>query len=308
MDLEFEDVKQEHAGARTALGQLIVGASHLGRRQLESDSDQDAGASGMRRRCPDVPDADEEDTDADSVQQVLLTGNERCTCVWLLLSSVLDMFVSLVMATFAFYYGYSSYGSSLWSLGVQAISHWLGSAIVVLRFAAELSFPDTVDPGSYVLLRKKRRRFLVREQIAAIIMGLVMLLSAVALLFNAFLKLSSWDRWYDNHSNTDVATQWATEFLSWYGFSFYLLQAVFRFAIARRLRRSVVWHAFWSSVVSLVFLFALGFSASYQKEWSWKAEPIVAIGLTAVTLIEAIRIIIMHLDDMDTRLRFDPRA
>jgi len=76
----------------------------------------------------------------------------------------------------------------------------------------------------------------------------------------------------------------------------------------RKLRRSILWHGFVASVVSLVYLFILGFAASYEREWSWKAEPICAIALSFVTLFEGIRIIILHLDDMDTRLKFDPRA
>jgi len=83
---------------------------------------------------------------------------------------------------------------------------------------------------------------------------------------------------------------------------------VFRFFAARKLDRRIIWHAFVASVVSLIFLFVLGFAASYEKEWSWKAEPIAAIGLSFVTLIEGVRIIILHLDDMDIRLKFDPRA
>merc|ERR1712008_49353 len=100
----------------------------------------------------------------------------------------------------------------------------------------------------------------------------------------------------------DAEVQWVTELLAWYGFSWYVIQAGVRLWAAIKLRRSLVWHAFVASVVSLLFLLVLGLAASYQKEWSWKAEPIAAIVLAFVTLCEAIRIVIMHLDDMDTRL------
>merc|ERR1712238_13934 len=96
----------------------------------------------------------------------------------------------------------------------------------------------------------------------------------------------------------DAEAAWVIEFLAWYGFSWYVVQAGVRLWAARKLRRSIVWHAFSASVVSLLFLLVMGIAASYQKEWSWKAEPIAAIVLAFVTLFEAIRIVIMHLDDM----------
>merc|ERR1712007_10919 len=135
-----------------------------------------------------------------------------------------------------------------------------------------------------------------------------MLVSCAALLFKAARKLKFWNVWYKDHQNMDADAAWADEFLAWYGFSMYLLQACGRLVAAIKLKRMILWHGFWASVVSLLFLFVLGIAASYQKEWSWKAEPIAAMVLSIVTLIEAIRIVIMHLDDMNTRMRDDPRA
>merc|ERR1712032_946806 len=100
----------------------------------------------------------------------------------------------------------------------------------------------------------------------------------------------------------------ATEFLAWYGLSVYTAQAVFRFAAGRKLKRGMIWHGFFASVVSLLFLFILGIAASYEKEWSWKAEPIAAIALSSAALVEAVRILILNIDDMDTRLRVDTFA
>lgn len=139
-------------------------------------------------------------------------------------------------------------------------------------------------------------------------MGIVMLISSAALVFKAFQKLSQWDKWYLDHRDMDKEAEWATEFLAWYGFAIYLLQAGFRYLAARRLRRSIMWHGFVASVVSLLFLLVMGIAASYEKEWSWKAEPIAAIVLTFLAVFEGVRIIIMHLDDVDIRLKFNPHA
>lgn len=149
---------------------------------------------------------------------------------------------------------------------------------------------------------------MLREQGVSIVMGLVMLISSAGLLFKAFRKIRFWDTWYTDHETMDKETQWALEFLAWYGFSHYFLQAVFRGVAGCKLRRSILWNGFVASAVSVLFLLVLGLAASYQKEWSWKAEPIAAIVLSFVCLAEGIRIVIMHLDDMETRLRYDPRA
>lgn len=106
----------------------------------------------------------------------------------------------------------------------------------------------------------------------------------------------------------NVEAQWVLEFLAWWGFAIYLIQAVFRCVMAVKMRRVILWHGFVASVVSLLFLLSMGFAASYQKEWSWKAEPICAILLCFITLAEGVRIVIMHLGDTEMRLRNDPRA
>merc|ERR1711879_896653 len=192
--------------------------------------------------------------------------------------------------------------------GIQAISHLLSSLMLMLRFAGERSLGRHADADAAAnLLRRERRRFLLREQGVSVVMGLVMLLSSAALLFKAFRKIKFWTYWYRDHKNLDTEAQWVLEFLAWYGFAAYFLQALFRFYVGRKMRRSIIWHGFAASVVSLLFLFLMGFAASYQKEWSWKAEPICAIALSFVTLFEGVRIVIMHLDDMDMRLKFDPR-
>jgi len=194
-------------------------------------------------------------------------------------------------------------------MGIQASSHALSSLLLAVRFVSENKVLEGArDGSSQGLLRKRRKKYLVREQGLNIAMALVMLISSAALLFKAFRKLKFWNKWYKDHYAMDKEVESVSEFLAWYGFSMYLCQAIIRYVTAQKLKRVIIWHAFMASIVSLVFLLVLGIAASYEKEGTWKAECIAAIVLSVVTLAEGIRIVIMHLDDMDDRLRFDSRA
>lgn len=270
-----------------------------------------SGSSGLRMRARQQVEAEEEEyEDEHAVQQEAPTAEERKWALFMVVMAVMDMVSSGLVCIMSFSIAYRSIGASLYCLGLQSLSHWLSSVALALRFSGENRLFQSADssPSSNGLLRRHRRRFLVREQILSITMGIVMLLSSSAMLFKAFRKIRFWNSWYKDHQQMDDDIQWATEFLAWYSFAVYLLQAIFRFLAGKKLRRGIVWHGFIASVVSLLFLFVLGFAASYEKEWSWKAEPVCAIFLSFVTLFEGVRIIIMHLDDMDLRLRFDPRA
>jgi len=268
--------------------------------------------TGLRMRARSVPHEPEfigdSDDDFPSVDQDQITPEERQWSLYVAIVSGMDVIVSAGICAASFSYAYKDAGVSLWCMGIQTISHWLSSWMLMLRFWGEHSLPQLDDDNSQRLLRGSRRKFLIREQIGSTIMGLVLLISSAALLFKAFRKIKFWTRWYEDHARMDAEAQWVLEFLAWYGFSVYFLQAIFRFVAARKLRRQILWHCFVASVVSLLFLFVLGFAASYQREWSWKAEPVAAIVLAFVTLAEGTRIVIMHLDDMDTRLRYDSRA
>lgn len=256
-------------------------------------------------RCVEM----EEEEQEDYVEQELPTEEERKWSRFVLFVSGLDVVISFTMGIVALRYGYQDAGVSLYCLSIQTASHLLSSVLLCVRFAGELSLARQ-SLTAQSLIRKEKRVHLVREQILSECMGIVMLLSAAALLFKAFRKIRFWTVWYLDYerASMDKEAAWAAEFLSWYGFAVYLLQAIFRYVAARRMRRRILWHAFVASVVSLLFLFMLGFAASQEKEWSWKAEPICAIALSFVTLFEGVRIIILHLDDMDMRLKFDPRA
>merc|ERR1719310_570827 len=192
-------------------------------------------------------------------------------------------------------------------MGFQAISHELSSILLLARLAQELLLYRSPQ-ASQSLLREKRRKSLHREQGFSVLMGIVMLISSVSLLFKAFRKLRFWDKWYEDHIDMDKEAQIATDWLAWWGFGIYSVQAVFRFFAGRKLRQTLVWHCFVASVVSLLYLLVLGIAALEEKEWSWKAEPIAAIVLSFVTLAEGVRIIYEYFDDMDTRLLHDARA
>jgi len=266
--------------------------------------------SGLRMRGRQAgPAADDEEDDEGFVPQDVPTPEERKWSCWIAVVSGIDMVMSFLIFVISWSYAYKDAGVSLWCMGMQAVSHLLSSAMLTFRFMGEARAGLHTDEASATrLLRKERRRFLLREQIVGTTMGLVMLLSSAGLLFKAFRKIKFWKVWYKDADAMDAEAQTILEALAWYGFAIYLVQAIFRFVMARRMRRTILWHAFVASVVSLLFLFSMGFAASYQKEWSWKAEPICAILLCFITLAEGVRIVIMHLEDMDNRLRNDPRA
>merc|ERR1740120_35431 len=123
-------------------------------------------------------------------------------------------------------------------MGIQAVSHLLSSCLLAFRYCGENALPSTDDASAAGLLRRKRRRFLVREQVAAITMGLVMLLSSAALLFKAFRKIRFWTRWHQDQAMReamDAEAAWVIEFLAWYGFSWYVVQAAVRLWAAIKL-------------------------------------------------------------------------
>lgn len=268
-------------------------------------------SAGLRRRSPGREEEENEEEEYDGVQQEAPTDEEKRWGTWLAITALIDLFMSGAIIITSFSYAYADSGVSLWCMGIQAISHFLSSMLLVLRFCLENRMPSTDEASQAILLRKKRRRILVREQIVSVTMGLCMLISSAGLLFKAFRKMKFWHVWYKDQAARqamDNNVQFAMEFLAWYGFAMYTVQAIFRFIAARKMRRDLVWHCFIASVVSLVFLMFLGLGASYQKEWSWKAEPIAAIMLAFVNIVEGIRIVISYLDDMDNRLHYNPRA
>lgn len=283
----------------TLMGVGRAGSSEGDRRDVES-------LCSTHRRASLEQAGEFEDEGA---QQEPPSSADEATMLLISIASGLDVVLSGIISVTAFSYAIEDTGVSLYCLGVQAVSHALSSVCLLLRFVGERALipRDDFSP-SQSLLRTSRRRFLIREQVLGECMGIVMLISSCALLFKAFRKLRFWTVWYRDHQLMDDGIQRITEILAWYGFTLYVVQGVVRFRAGRKLRRQIIWSGFVASVVSLIFLLFLGLAASYEKSWSWKAEPIVAIILVLVTLVEAIRIVIMHLDDVDTRLRHNLQA
>ena len=258
-----------------------------------------------RRQSPANEPAIDEDTGYPRVLQEAPTLKERKMSVALTIVSIIDIISSSITMCVAFKFAYRSIGASLYCLGFQSLSHLLSSILLTLRLVGELRVPRDAEE---TLLRSERKRLLLREQLVNVLTGLSLLIAAAALVFKAARKIRFWDKWYTDHLYMDKEAQRATEGLAWYGFAFYLIQALVRFFLGRQLRRNIVWNAFVTSVISLLFLLVMGIAASYEKEWSWKAEPIAAILLAMVCVIEGIRITIANMDDMSTRMRFDSRA
>lgn len=240
-----------------------------------------------------------------------LSAQESSWALVLLLASAVDILGSLALAFFAFSYAYRDNGVSLYCLGIQAVSHFFSSMVAAMRFMGDL-LPAREDMDGAVsdecLMREQRRRDLRREQALAVCMGMAMMMSSAGLLFKAFRKIRFWDVWYLDHRAEDAHIEKVTGLMAWWGFGGYSVQAGLRLVAAIKLQRSLPWHLFAVSVVSLIFFFALGVAASYEKEWSWKAEPIVAIFLVVVMLCESTRMVVTNLGDVDTTMRYDTRA
>jgi len=270
-----------------------------------------ASSSGLRARGRSPREDEEEDHDLITPQEPL-TPDERTWAKGLVAITGLDILSSGTVVIVSFSHAYRDDGVSLACLGMQALSHWISSVLMVTRFLMELRpiarYELSSGLSEEALLHGKRRRSLAREQVLSITMSIVMLLSSCAMLFKAMRKFKMWDRWYTDHTDMDNDVQQTTEVLAWWGFSTYAIQAGVRLVAACKLQRSIVWHAFVASVVSTLFLLVLGIAAVEEKEWSWKAEPIAAMVLSVVVVFEAVRIVYMHFDDVDFRMRYDPRA
>jgi hypothetical protein len=246
------------------------------------------------------------------VKQEALTSHERRWALWLAVMSTFDIAISGTMIAVAVAHAVRDNGVSLYCLSIQAFSHMLSSILLAARYFGEYCLPQTQDaPGIGVensLLRVKRRTTLVREQTMSVLCGIVMLISSVAMLFKAFRKLRYWDIWHEDHLLMDEDIRETTVFLTWYGVVVYGGQVLVRYIAGKKLRHAVIWNACVASTMSLLFLLILAIAATEEKEWSWKAEPIAAMALSACCLAEGIRIVYNHLDDVEERLDRDARA
>lgn len=282
------------------------------------DKSANVGSEGLRQRPRSLVPPMEVDEDDYGIQynyseQELLDDGGARWALYTVVFCALDLIGSGVILCTSFKYAYFDGAVSLYSLGLQAVSHWFSSLLLTLKFSNELGAIKEAQAGArdtHSMLLQRRRKQLFREQGISIFMACTLLMSAVALLFKAFRKLRFWKVWYANtlRSTMEEEMQAVTRWLAWTGFAIYVVQAVFRFLAARKLKNCLVTHGCVASIVSLVYLMVLAIAASYEKEWTWKAEPIAAICLVVVMLIEGVRITIYYLDDMDARLVDSSRA
>lgn len=169
-------------------------------------------SGGLRMRARQVNSAEMDDEDDEGfVSQDVPTPQERRWSSWVAFMSGADMFMSLAILVVSWSFAYKDAGVSLWCMGLQAFSHFLSSAMLTFRFIGEARTGLHTDEASATrLLRKERRRWLLREQIVAITMGLVMLLSSAGLLFKAFRKIKFWKVWYKDSDRAVFYTRMFT--------------------------------------------------------------------------------------------------
>lgn len=242
-------------------------------------------------------------------KQERMSEKQRRYGLLLGLASALDVLISGSMCCIAFAHGYLDNGVSLYCIGLQALSHMMSSILLAHRFLDEWRLPEDAPAGPQEgLLKMKRRGYLRREKCMSFFMGIAMMVSSVGLVVKAARKWMYWDVWFNDHVSVDKDAKFATIFLAWYGLVVYSMHALLRGTVAPVLKRQVVTDSCCHSIVSLCYLLILGLGASFEEEWSWKAEPIVAIGLSVATIAEGTRQIYTHFGDVDLKLEADSMA
>ena len=91
------------------------------------------------------------------------------------------------------------------------------------------------------------------------------------------------------------------EVLAWKCGIFYFGHSILR-GLARfvgLLEHKLVNHTFFCSVVCCLACTILAIGMTFEKEWSWKVDPICAIILGVLCIIEGMRISYVWLDDVD---------
>mmetsp|Transcript_71592 Transcript_71592/g.186221 ORF Transcript_71592/g.186221 Transcript_71592/m.186221 type:complete len:309 (-) Transcript_71592:263-1189(-) len=288
-----------------AVGPDVVGKTLLSSPKPKGEMEK-AQTSVIEGDTEDIPLSDDEDNRNDDVSPpVPLTVKERRWAMLIVVLSCWDLLTSGCIAVVSLGFGYKNEGVSLYCLAIQGVSHMMCSFVLAMRFMGELLPPreDQNGASDAEILKEQRRRDLRREQAFSLIVASAMLVSCCAMLFKAFRKMKFWDSWYLDHDDMDHEIENVTSVLAWWGFGGYVIQAITRFLGARIMKRSILWHSFSVSVVSLIYFFVFGLAASYDKEWTWKADPIAAIMLVFVMLCESIRMVISHLHDVDTHMR-----
>lgn len=237
------------------------------------------------------------------------SDQDRRLSLILVLSCILDMIISSVTVAMALKHAYRDNGVSLYCLAIQSVSHGLSSLLLTIRFISEYRTEREAPAGPEEgLIKQRRRQHLVREKYLIVGMGCLMFVCSFTLLGKSIRKIKFWDRWYQDHMLMDVDAKFATMFLAWYGSVVYGLQAFIRGALGKAFDVTVLWYGFETSLVSLVFIFVLAVAVTFQKEWSWKAEPIAAVVLALFTMTEGGRFISNCRGSVDLVLKANPRG
>lgn len=223
------------------------------------------------------------------------------TILWV--ASSVDVVVSFMMLSVAFFHAYRDNGVSLYCIGFQSLSHALSSLLLALRYGDERQQPDEAPAGPEDgLLRTRRRTYLVREKLVSFCMGFVMLISAGALLLKAIRKCMYWNVWYLDHANMDRDLKWTSTFLMNYGVIIYGAQSALRGRASTILPNPCVGHSFITSCVTMTFFAIMGLASKFETEEAWKVEPIMASVLATFILSEGVRILLAHWGDVDLKL------
>lgn len=240
-----------------------------------------------------------------------MSKSERNWSLILVSWCVPDLLLSLVVAFIAFVHAARDNGVSLYCLGVQAMAHWLSSVLLTRRFYTEYKIAAEklgADNVGMSLLSDERLASVKREKRVSVLYAAVMILSSLALATKAIRKFYYWSTWYVDHADLDKDVLFATRFLAGYGFLMYAFQASWRGFLWSRLRHGILWQGFMCSLVSLLFMLALGMAGGYEKEFTWKVEPVVAVTLSLLTIGHAAYIIWRHWGDVEQRLQANPLA
>eukprot|EP00428_Durinskia_dybowskii_P034228 CAMPEP_0170259248 /NCGR_PEP_ID=MMETSP0116_2-20130129/29495_1 /TAXON_ID=400756 /ORGANISM="Durinskia baltica, Strain CSIRO CS-38" /LENGTH=345 /DNA_ID=CAMNT_0010510293 /DNA_START=8 /DNA_END=1045 /DNA_ORIENTATION=+ len=224
-------------------------------------------------------------------------------------ASGMDLLASSCLAGSALSTAVQHCAVSLWCVGLQALSHLFSSFVLAAQLANEQAAAaratdcegKDAEPDDCTVL-EERRLHKRREQLLAVTMGLAMLLSCAGLLYKALSKLQRWEQWYTNHEIHDQRAQAFTEAVACAGFGVYILHFMLRSFAAWRLRSNIAWHGVIVSAISALFFLVLIVASTFQREWSWKVEPIVAIILLCIMSCESIRMLLSHITDVETVL------
>lgn len=234
------------------------------------------------------------------VQLDEMCDSEKPFTRWLVTLSLADCLVCSCLMSMSFYTGYVDNGVTLLCICLQAFAHLMSSVLLIQRFCV----PSVGDKNITLRVRRKN---MVTEQKFGMMIGVVLLLSCIALLVKAARKFRFWDQWHADHTAEDTNVEIMTEVLAWTAGGWFLLQFCARYWIQRKIRFNLLAHAWPVSAVGFLFCLCMALAASYEKEGTWKADAVCASVLALVTGLEGFRTIYHYFDDVDEVLTREKR-